>query len=205
MTCRPASFHGKQTGAGRGARHAVLSPFPHPLQNKDTVNTGVINWPRHGELTWQNSTEGGSFVYAYWLADRQPVGLDLFDPPDTHRDWFTQDPRAASMIELAHPDPALGMYASPSIRALKGQQILTAVCLGSCSGWYYSPIRAGYFWAGYDDLTREGRRLVRSLSDTYARPAVMVTYLVDPMSDNVPGAALDQATVVVASGSPALR
>jgi hypothetical protein len=55
--------------------------------------------------------------------------------------------------------------------------LLASVCLGSSSEAYFDDQRGDYWTASRQDLTGEGRRLVRGLERLYGRPAELLTFL----------------------------
>lgn len=165
------------------------------------IGTGVINWPRNNEMGWTDTREGGTFVYAYWLADHSPRGLDLIDGKNWSEDWFVRHPWAEDVIETVYAGGGTGLSASPNVSYLDDARVLAAVCLGTNDGAFYHPTRDGYWWASEGDLSRHGAKVVRELSRLYQRQPLIVTYLgVVPMNVSVPEAAHDPATVVAVSG-----
>lgn len=166
-------------------------------------HTGCINWPRTGELTWTDTRQGSTYVWAYWLVDHKKHGLDLLEAQPRGQEWFFAHEDANIM---GAPLIVEGEHPSPNFRQVENSSgLLAAVCLGTAAGTYRSTMRDGYFWAGHRDLTREGRNLVSVLSGLYGRPPVLVTFLrIRPMNQAVPEAAHDSATVDAVSGHTAL-
>lgn len=172
--------------------------------------TGVIDWPTNSRSTWVNTQEGGTWVYAFWLADhsRPPaeVGVSLFKPsPDYYPDPFLLHPEAENVIlpvrDLEFVISPNGLYDPEDDTEHIGRPIIAAVCLGTSTDTYSSIKHEKYWWCSMDDLTRQGRKTVNAVTKLLGRPPILITYLaVLPMYEAAPETAVDQATVAAVSG-----
>lgn len=176
------------------------------------LDSGYINWFRLNQ-TWYDTGQGSTFVYAFWLADYTQRGRDhgvgILKPENAHPDWFVHAESAESVVFSVTPGD---WVISPNLTDvydthdthdthLTSRPVLAAVCLGTSDAVYANARRTAYWWCGYDDLIRPGKKLIQRLTDLYLRPPVILTYLnLPPMRPAVPGVAGDSATVTEAPG-----
>ncbi len=172
------------------------------------THSGYIDWHRISKLGVE-VRQGTTFVYAYWLVDfdrsTRDHGVTLLKDEDEHPDWFIHADPADSLLYSVLDS---NLIASPNAEQVYGvdgstvyaRPLLGSVCLGSASTTYRH--RDGlYWWCAVDDLTRQGRRLIKELSMLYLRQPVIVTFMsLDPMGQAGPGRR-DPATVTP-SGDP---
>lgn len=173
------------------------------------AQTGYIDWQRLARSPhWQDTNEGVTFVYAFWMADygypRGDAGLAMLRDNGAHPDWFCAGQHVDQVI-AAGVGP--GDVISPNMVAvfddnLISRPLLASVCLGSASSTFATAENAaGYWWCADRDLNRKGRRVVKELTGLYLRPPVLLTFLdFAPISQEVPEVFTGQATVVEASG-----
>lgn len=193
---------------GPAATVAVLR-YPSLADNcKGTTvaHTGFIDWPRLTRSTaWTNTGEGTTSVYAFWVAD-YPVsdtGLAMLRADGMHPDWFCAGMRVDQVIsaELRPTDVVSPNLTDVFDNGLYARPLLGAICLGSASATYAVADRTRYWWAAPEDLNRSGVKIIKEVTELYARRPVILTFLdFAPIKHMVPGAPSDTATVVKAPG-----
>lgn len=155
--------------------------------------SGYIDWHRLCQ-SWQDTGEGSTFVYAFWLSDHRlsgpDPGLTILKKQGAHPDWFIHaDSADCVLYSVCRRD----WVVSPNLTEiydthLTSRPALASVCLGTTDAVYADASRTSYWWCGYDDLIRPGKKLIRQLSTLYLRPPVILTYLsLSPMSPSAPG------------------
>lgn len=118
-------------------------------QNK---NYGYVNWPFHLNVTG----EPGTFVYALFLVNKKS---DSFQ--NCHDSSF----------KFQVPKLLTELYSS--------EEVLAAVCLGTVNKVFCMEIPWSSEWwqCSFEDLTEDGKSLVKSLENLYQIKAVIVTGL----------------------------
>lgn len=146
-------------------------------------NTGYIDWHRLDRtVPWaRHSDDHHSYVYAFWTVDYgrsdRDHGVTVLKQEDRHPDWY---------LHAESADHVLGAYAppctmvSPNFTAvfdnkLSARPLLASMLLGTADAVYHTP--NGMWWADEHDLTRRGKRLLRTVDTLYERPAVLVTFV----------------------------
>ncbi len=125
-------------------------------RREPTVTHGWVNWPSEQD-DYKDSGEGGLAVYAIWNQDTPEVCLSSTFGRLTTDVILTKD---------GHRPPVM-----------HDEYMSGFVYLGSTGGSWWSEDVGHYFQATAEDLTDEGKALVKALSDLYGYEPVIVTFL----------------------------
>lgn len=161
-------------------------------------SSGCVRWPVPGVDGWRETSEGGTWVYAFIPVDRgQPFDLQLGNGGEIAVivDPFVHCHGPDSTIALTMPD-AITTIGSPIypqenfeyVAGLKagsaeqqwqacdfGADVLAAICLGTTSATFAN--EAGGFDCARQNLTFLGVSLLEILHDLYHREPLLVTFL----------------------------
>lgn len=161
------------------------------------AHTGILNWSALQKSTnWVNTGLGSTYVYAFWLADvpehpTRDSGLAMLRNTGMHPDWFCAAPRTDTVLfpELRPTDVVSPNLTEVFTDGLHARPVLGALCLGAASATYASAAENIYWWAHDNDMTRPGIKIIKDVSDLYARRPVILTFLdFAPIGQVTPGA-----------------
>jgi len=145
--------------------------------------SGYVDWFRLDRtLPWIRQRQGlRTSVFAFWTVDYGTSeidhGVSLVKAEGRHPDWFLHA-ETADHVLTAYPHPK--SMVSPNFKAvfdnsLVAKPLLGAVLIGTADGVYRSLDR--WWWAGPDDLTWRGKRLMKHLNRLYERDGTLVTFV----------------------------
>jgi hypothetical protein len=148
--------------------------------------TGYIDWQRMDRTILMHCQipASSTSVYAFWLVDYghhdRDHGLGLLSSEGQHPDRFLHGDKADHVLAAYTPVKTM---VSPNFTKvfdnnLAARPLLAATLLGTSNAIYRVRTENNRLWWAADrDLTRHGKKLIRTLNQLYERDAELVTFI----------------------------